>query len=125
MVDSKYILPNGNPYDLWEDKTQYKTLLHVSQKNGSLTGDGSESNPFLTIAQAVPLAKPGTKVIIHEGIYRETVRPICGGNSETEMVMFCGAEGENVESTPHSKMEFTVDCPVEIRPMSIMRKKAE
>ena len=35
------------------------------------------------------------------------------------------AEGENVESTPHSKMAFTVDCPVEIRPMSIMRKKAE
>ena len=35
------------------------------------------------------------------------------------------AEGENVESTPHSKMAFTVDCPVEIRPMSILRKKAE
>ena len=35
------------------------------------------------------------------------------------------AEGENVESTPHPKMAFTVDCPVEIRPMSIMRKKAE
>lgn len=35
------------------------------------------------------------------------------------------AEGENVESTPHSKMTFTVDCPVEIRPMSILRKKAE
>lgn len=35
------------------------------------------------------------------------------------------AEGENVESTPHSKMTFAVDCPVEIRPMSILRKKAE
>ena len=35
------------------------------------------------------------------------------------------AEGENVESTPHSKMAFTVDCPAEIRPMSILRKKAE
>ena len=35
------------------------------------------------------------------------------------------AEGENVESTPHSKMAFTVDCPVEIRHMSILRKKAE
>ena len=35
------------------------------------------------------------------------------------------AEGENVESTPHSKMAFIVDCPVEIRPMSILRKKAE
>ena len=35
------------------------------------------------------------------------------------------AEGEEVQSTPHSKMAFTVDCPFEIKPMSIMRKKAE
>lgn len=99
MIDQKYILPNGKPYDLWEDKTQYKTVLHVSQKNGSLDGDGSESKPFLTIAQAVPLATPGTKVVIHEGIYRETVRPIYSGESDTAMVMFCGAEGEKVEIT--------------------------
>jgi len=99
MVHKKYILPNGNAYDLWEDKTSYQTILHVSQKNGSTAGDGSAQKPFLTIAQAVPLAKPGTKVVIHEGIYRETVRPIFSGKSEEEMVMFCGAEGEQVEVT--------------------------
>lgn len=99
MIDKKYILPNGKAYDLWEDKTQYKTVLHVSQKNGSANGDGSAEKPFLTIAQAVPLATPGTKVVIHEGVYRETVRPIFSGKSDTEMVMFCGAEGEQVEVT--------------------------
>ena len=30
--------------------------------------------------------------------------------------------GENVDSTPHSKMLFTVDCPVEVKKMSILRK---
>ena len=99
MIDKKYMLPDGTFYDLWEDGTQYKTILHVSQKAGSLEGDGSAEKPFLTIAQAVPLAKPGTKVVIHEGIYRETIRPTYGGNSEAEMVMFCGAEGEQVEIT--------------------------
>ena len=99
MFDKKYMLPDGTFYDLWEDGTAYKTILHVSQKNGSLEGDGSAEKPFLTIAQAVPLAKAGTKVVIHEGVYRETVRPVFGGNSATEMVMFCGAEGEQVEIT--------------------------
>jgi len=99
MIDQKYILPNGEAYDLWEDKTEYKTVLHISQKNGSVNGDGSEEKPFLTIAQAVPLAVPGTKVVVHEGVYRETVRPQFSGKSNTEMVMFCAAEGEQVEIT--------------------------
>ena len=100
MIDKKYLLPDGTFYDLWDDGTQYTNILHVSQKNGALDGDGSPEKPFLTIAQAVPLATPGTKVVIHEGIYRETVRPIYGGNSETEMVMFCGAEGESGKIIP-------------------------
>ena len=94
-----YTLPNGKIFTPWCDETRYTKILHVSQKNGSLEGTGSETKPFLTIAQAVPLATPGTKVIIHEGVYRETVRPIFSGNSNTEMIMFCGAEGEQVEIT--------------------------
>lgn len=95
----QYILPNGKPFAHWEDQTAYQKVLHVSQKQGTLDGDGSEANPFLTIAQAVPFATPGTKVVIHEGVYRETVRPVFSGKSATEMVMFCGAEGEQVEIT--------------------------
>lgn len=99
MAEKNYILPDGTPFAMWHDKTQYTRILHVSQKNGSLDGTGSETRPFLTIAQAVPLAEPGTKVIIHEGVYREAVRPIFSGKSPEEMVMFCGAEGEKVEIT--------------------------
>lgn len=99
MTEKNYILPDGTPFAMWCDETRYTKILHVSQKHGSLDGTGSESRPFLTISQAVPLATPGTKVIIHAGVYRETVRPIFSGKSATEMVMFCGAEGETVEIT--------------------------
>jgi len=99
MNEKKYILPDGSEFFIWNDETQYKNIIHVSQKNGTENGDGSENNPFLTISQAVPYATPGTKVIIHEGVYRETVRPIHSGVSEKEMIMFCGAEGEKVEIT--------------------------
>jgi len=99
MNKEKYILPDGKEFIPWEDKTNYQNEIHVSQKSGSESGDGSEKNPFLKISQAVSFATPGTKVVIHEGVYRETVRPIYSGNSETEMIMFCGAEGERVEIT--------------------------
>jgi hypothetical protein len=81
-----YTLPNGKIFTPWYDETKYTKILHVSQKSGSLDGTGSESKPFLTIAQAVPFATAGTKVIIHEGVYRETVRPVFSGNSKAEMI---------------------------------------
>ena len=99
MNEKKYVLPNGTVFSAWSDETEYKKVIHVSQKNGSENGDGSETNPFLRIEQAIPFATPGTKVLIHEGVYRETVRPIYSGISEKEMVMFCGAEGEKAEIT--------------------------
>ena len=99
MATKNYILPDGQPFPLWQDETKYSRILHVSQKKGGAEGDGSEEKPFLTISQAVPFATPGTKVVIHEGVYREAVRPIHSGKSAAEMVMFCGAEGETVEIT--------------------------
>ncbi|MDR2683303.1 MAG: hypothetical protein LBB64_05480, partial [Dysgonamonadaceae bacterium] len=44
--------------------------IHVS-KSGNDTGNGSVTEPFLTIGHAVSKAVPGDKVIIHEGVYRE------------------------------------------------------
>lgn len=35
------------------------------------------------------------------------------------------SEGEEITSTPHSKMEFTMDCPQRVPPMSIIRRKAK
>ena len=99
MNRKTYILPNGKEFTPWEDRTEYKRVLHVSQRNGTENGDGSPERPFLTITQSLEFAEPGTMVLIHGGVYRETVRPVISGRSETEMVMFCGAVGEEVEIT--------------------------
>ena len=35
MNEKKYVLPNGTVFSAWSDETEYKKVIHVSQKNGS------------------------------------------------------------------------------------------
>ncbi len=42
-------------------------------------GDGSPDAPFATINAAAAIAEAGTRVLIHQGTYRECVRPAFGG----------------------------------------------
>ena len=37
--------------------------------------DGTKDHPFRTISKAALLAMPGDRVIVHEGEYREWVKP--------------------------------------------------
>lgn len=92
------VLPNGEKFELWEDQTNYKRILHVAQNhlNASDNNDGSVDKPFFTIQKAAEIAGPRDVVLIHEGTYRETVRPFNSGRSEKEMIFFKGAEGEKV-----------------------------
>jgi parallel beta-helix repeat protein len=108
------LLPNGEKAELWEDHTNYKRILHVAQNHikTSDDNDGSKERPFLTIQRAAEVAGPGDMVLIHEGTYRETVRPFNSGRSEKEMIFFKGAEGEKVIVTgaeifkgPYTKSE--------------------
>ena len=46
---------------------------HVSAQ-GSDTNDGASSfTPFATISKAAALAEPGDEIIVHDGVYRESV----------------------------------------------------
>jgi hypothetical protein len=54
------------------------TDLHVSV-SASAGGNGTETSPYNTIQAAASVAKPGDKVIIHAGTYRETVTPAFSG----------------------------------------------
>lgn len=56
---------------------------------------GNEYFPYATISKAAEVAKAGDTVIIHEGIYRETVTPENDGTA-TDPIIFKAAEGENV-----------------------------
>ena len=58
--------------------------------------DGTKDHPFRTISKAALLAMPGDRVIVHEGEYREWVKPAQGGTSSVSRITYETAEGERV-----------------------------
>lgn len=70
-------------------------IYHVA-KNGIDTNPGTEQAPFLTIQKAAELAVPGDTVLVHEGVYREWVRPRAGGTSDACRITYAAAPGEQV-----------------------------
>ena len=66
---------------------------HVA-KYGNDRADGTKENPFLTISRAAKLADEGDTVIVHEGIYREWVKPENGARNEWKRIVYTAAEGE-------------------------------
>ena len=71
------------------------TTRHVAT-NGTDTGDGSASRPLRTINRAAELAVAGDTVLVHEGEYREWVRPRRSGLSGTRRITYQAAPGEHV-----------------------------
>lgn len=53
-------------------------VYHVA-KSGSDRNPGTTEEPLLTIQRAAELAWAGDRVTVHEGEYREWVRPRNGG----------------------------------------------
>ena len=77
-------------------------------KTGNDFNVGSKDAPFLTISRAAEKAGPGDTVIVREGVYREWVRPLRGGASEDERIVYQAAKGEDVRivgSEPFSQWE--------------------
>lgn len=65
--------------------------------------DGSENFPFATIQKAAEVAAAGDTVIVHEGVYRETVTPQNDGTA-TNPIIFRAAEGEEVTISAFEKL---------------------
>ncbi len=70
-------------------------FIHVS-KQGADTNAGTEEAPFLTIGRAAEQALPGETVVVHEGVYREWVKPPRGGFNDSRRITYKAAEGEHV-----------------------------
>jgi alpha-L-arabinofuranosidase len=68
---------------------------HVA-KNGSDQGQGTLQEPFLTINKAASVAAAGDTVSVHEGVYREWVKPKFKGLSNKRRITYQAAEGEKV-----------------------------
>jgi hypothetical protein len=69
---------------------------HVA-KTGKDKNPGTFEQPLLTIQAAADMARPGDVITVHEGVYREWVKPPHGGISDAERIVFQAAEGEKVE----------------------------
>ncbi len=70
-------------------------IYHISKK-GNDCNNGTESSPFLTIKRAAAIAIAGDRIIVHEGEYREWVKPMRGGNRPDNRITYIAAQGEKV-----------------------------
>lgn len=66
---------------------------HVA-KSGSDQNCGSLEQPFLTISRAAGVAAAGDTVTVHEGVYREWVKPKFKGLSNKRRITYQAAPGE-------------------------------
>ncbi|MCA0294819.1 MAG: right-handed parallel beta-helix repeat-containing protein [Actinobacteria bacterium] len=71
------------------------TVIHV-RPDGSDHQEGSADRPLATIGRAAALAQPGDTVLVHQGVYREWVKPPRGGLSDTRRITYAAAPGEKV-----------------------------
>ena len=67
---------------------------HVSP-SGLDTNPGTSASPFKTISAAAKIARPGDVITVHEGIYREEIKPPRGGGKGRPIV-YKAAYGEKV-----------------------------
>lgn len=72
------------------------TIEYHVAKNGSDHGQGTKESPFLTINKAASIAEAGDTITVHEGVYREWVKPKSAGLSESRRITYQAAEGEKV-----------------------------
>jgi len=91
-------LPDGEMFEFWEVEQDYEGEIHVDIQNpqASDQNDGTAESPFRTINAAAGVATPGTRVLIHEGTYRETVRPANGGLGPEKMISYEAYNSEDV-----------------------------
>ena len=76
-----------------KENKKMSRIYHVA-KFGSDRNPGTEERPFFTIQRAADLAVAGDTVIVHEGEYREWVKPRNGGKSDGLRITYMAAEGE-------------------------------
>ena len=92
---SSSTLPNGAEFPSWEKPLHFTHTYYVNGQasNADDNGPGTEQRPFRTISRAAQILKPGERVVIAEGVYREFIRPAHGGAGPDAMVSYEAAPG--------------------------------
>lgn len=97
-IEPQVIMPDGSPYQSWSDLTRYSNTYHVDQQHPRASDEnpGTADMPFRTINRAAQVVKPGERVWIHSGVYREMVQPRLSGEAPGRMIAYEAAPGEHV-----------------------------
>lgn len=95
---SSSTLPDGKEFKSWEQALHFTHTFYVNNQaaNADDNGPGDQQKPFRTIGRAAQLLKPGERVVIAEGLYREFVRPARGGSGPDAMISYEAAPGAKV-----------------------------
>ncbi len=98
MGDAPVTMPDGRPFEFWDDETACTQVYHVARAHPKAadTNPGTEDAPWATIGRAAKALEPGEKVVVHAGVYRECVRPARGGTGPDRMIAYEAAAGEEV-----------------------------
>jgi hypothetical protein len=98
MSKETVTLPDGTSFPFWGDETRYTKTYHVACGHAQASDEnpGTDDRPFKTISRAAEVLEPGEKVIVHEGVYRECVRPARGGEGPDRMIAYEAVPGETV-----------------------------
>ena len=91
-------LPDGTGFKTWEAPCTFTRTCHVDQSNpkASDKNPGTVAEPFLTIGRAAEVPRPGERVVVGPGVYREHVKPARGGTGPTKMISYEAAPGAQV-----------------------------
>lgn len=97
-TDLTAVLPDGRMFEFWEVEPKYEREIHVNNRHPQASDDneGTLERPLKTINAAAQMATPGTRVLIHGGVYRETVHPAMGGTGPDRMISYEAYQGEEV-----------------------------
>lgn len=98
LTSNDYKLADGKTFPFWEDEPIYTHTYFVDCRAENACDDnpGTAEAPFKTIGAASKILKPGEKVLIKEGVYREKVTPGRGGESPCKMITYQAMPGEKV-----------------------------
>ena len=91
-------LPDGTEFVFWEQPLTFSKTYYVdgNSRKSSDRNPGTAKRPFRTISKAAEILKPGERVVIASGIYRERVSPARGGTGPDKMISYEAAPGAKV-----------------------------
>jgi hypothetical protein len=97
-LSPRVFLPDGTEFVAWECRTAWTKTYVVDQMHPEASDEnpGTEQKPFRTIGRAAVVLRPGERVIVKSGVYREEVVPRRGVTGPEAMIGCEAAPGARV-----------------------------